>query len=63
MALILTVQSFLGLLVGTLGQIVIVWLLLKHALPWIGFDLLALCQQLATYNLPFKILQPFTGAE
>jgi hypothetical protein len=53
-ALALTSQMFAGAFLGIAAQALLAWGLLFHLMPWLGLDLLWLCQQLAELNLPGK---------
>jgi hypothetical protein len=39
------------------AQALLAWGLLFHLMPWIGFDLLWLCQKLADLDLPGKFFR------
>ena len=53
----LTVQMFAGAFLGIVAQAFVAWALIFHFMPWIGLDLLWLCQQLAGLDLPGKFFR------
>jgi hypothetical protein len=53
----LTVQMFAGAFLGIVAQAFVAWALIFHLMPWIGLDLLWLCQQLAGLDLPGKFFR------
>jgi hypothetical protein len=48
---------FSGAFLGIAPQALLAWGLLFHLMPWIGFDLLWLCQKLADLDLPGKFFR------
>lgn len=57
LALVLTVQVFLGALLGTVAQAVLVAGIMFCVMPWIGLGLLELARDLAAFDLPLQTVQ------
>jgi hypothetical protein len=55
---VLTLQIFLGGLLGIAAQVILVWIVIGHILPVFGLDLLDLAEQTATLNLPAELIVP-----
>jgi hypothetical protein len=62
MTLLLTLQVFLGGLVGIAAQGFLVYVVIGLVLPWFGLDLLELARAVAAADLPRTVLIRITGA-
>jgi hypothetical protein len=61
MTLLLTLQVFLGGLLGIAAQGFLVYVVIGLVLPWFGLDLLDLARAVAAADLPGTMLAWFTG--
>jgi hypothetical protein len=62
MALVLTLQIFVGAGLGVAAQAVLAVGVVFYLMPWIGLGLLDMARDVAALNLPLRVGQLFTGA-
>ena len=62
MTLLLTLQVFLGGLLGIAAQGLLAYVVIGRVLPWFGLDLLGLARAVAAFDLPGHLLAWVTGA-
>jgi len=58
-ALVLTVQIFIGACLGLAAQALAVWAVIGHVMPWVGLELLQMARDLAAFDLPRQAAQLF----
>ena len=61
MALVLTLQIFVGAGLGVAAQAVLAIGVVFYLMPWIGLGLLDMARDVAAFNLPLRVGQLFTG--
>ena len=58
-ATVLTIQTTIGALLGLVAQGMIVFVLIGHVMPWLGYTLLDLAEGVAALNIPMRLAQLF----
>ena len=58
-AIVLTLQTALGVLLGFIAQGAIAVGLIFYVMPWLGFDLLGLAQATADLEIPRRLISLF----
>ena len=61
LALVLTVQVFLGALLGIAAQAFLAIGVLFYVLPWMGIELLDTARAVAEFDLPMRVLRLWWG--
>ncbi|MSP41967.1 MAG: hypothetical protein EXR08_01145 [Alphaproteobacteria bacterium] len=59
MALTLTIQWGIGIVLGVAAQFILLWLIASQIMPWLGFGLLDMARDLEAFNLPLRVHQLF----
>jgi hypothetical protein len=60
-ALVLTLQIVVGVILGVAAQALLVVVVIGYVMPWLGLGLLDMARDVAAFNLPLRIGQPFAG--
>jgi hypothetical protein len=60
-ALVLTGQTFLGACLGVAAQAVLAVGIIGYGLPWLGFRILDVARDIATFNFPEQVWALFVG--
>jgi hypothetical protein len=58
-ATVLTAQVAAGAALGIAAQIFLVWVIIGHAMPFFGLELLEMARGVADFNLPARVGQVF----
>jgi hypothetical protein len=61
LALVLTSQVFAGAFLGMAAQSVLAIGVISYALPWLGFGLLDTAREVATFDLPARLVAAVVG--
>jgi hypothetical protein len=54
-ALILTLQTTIGSILGIAAQVFLIMVVIGHILPWLGLGILDMARDVAAFNLPARI--------
>jgi hypothetical protein len=60
-ATVLTTQVAAGAALGIAAQVILVWFIIGHVMPWFGADLLDMARDVAAFDLPARVGQLFGG--
>jgi hypothetical protein len=60
-ALVLTVQTFLGVVLGIAAQALLAIGIIGYALPWLGLHILDVARDIADFNLPERVWALLVG--